>query len=256
MQKSNDIIIRLKNKLLLFLLFICLFPFTLTAQEIVNVVLVGDNGITEDVKKATSFIVVKHYNDSAFERLDYKMSAPLIKLRTYSDSNLTLLQGRYMEYHPSGELHIIGEYINNLKEKEWHYYDETGKENLIETYKAGELTASKLPDTSKKKDSITYKDEREAQFKIGKNEWNKYLQENLKTEVGLRSLKGGTVRVLFIINTDGKLSNINLKKSVEFVLDEEVLRVVRNSPPWIPAFQNGKTVKAYRVQPITFSVTQ
>ncbi len=249
-------IIKRKKKQLFFLLFIFFFQCTLAAQEIVNIVYVGDNGITEDVKKATSFIVIKQYNDSSFERLDYKMSAPLVKLRTYSDSNLTLLQGRYMEYHPSGELHIIGEYINNLKEKEWHHYDESGKENLIETYKAGELTASKLPDTSKKKDSITYKDEREAQFKSGKNEWNKYLQENLKTEVGLSSLKGGTVRVLFIINTDGKLSNVNVKKSVEFVLDEEVLRVVRNAPPWIPAFQNGKTVRAYRVQPITFSVPQ
>ncbi len=248
--------IKLKTKCLLFLLSICLSQFTVAAQEIVNIVLVGDNGITEDAKKATSFIVIKHYNDSAFERLDYKMSAPLIKLRTYSDSNLSVLQGRYMEYRTSGELHIIGEYNNNLKEKEWYYYDETGKQNLIETYKAGELITSKIPDTSKKKDSITYKDEREAQFKSGKNEWNKYLQENLKTEVGLSSLKGGTVRVFFTINTDGKLSNISLKKSVEFVLDEEVLRVVRNSPPWMPAFQNGKTVRAYRVQPITFSVTQ
>ena len=248
--------INLKNKCLLFILFICLFQCTSVAQEIVNIVFIDDNGITEDIKKATSFIVIKHYNDSAFERLDYKMSAPLIKLRTYSDSNLTLLQGQYMEYHPSGEVHVIGEYINNLKEKEWYYYDETGKENLIETYKAGELTASKLPDTSKKKDSTTYKDEREAQFKSGKNEWVKYLQANLKTDVAVRSVKGGTVRVLFIINTDGQVSNTKLKKSVEFVLDEEALRVFRNSPPWIPAFQNGKTVRAYRLQPITFFVTQ
>ena len=74
--------------------------------------------------------------------------------------------------------------------------------------------------------------------------------------MAVRSVKGGTVRVLFIINTDGQVSNTKLKKSVEFVLDEEALRVFRNSPPWIPAFQNGKTVRAYRLQPITFFVTQ
>ncbi len=247
--------IKLKNKRYFLILLTILFQFTLTAQEIVNIVLVGDDGITEDIKKATSFIAVKKYSDSVYERLDYKMGAPLVKLRTYSDANLTILQGSYLEYYPSGGLHILGKYINNIKEKEWYYYDDTGKATLTEIYKAGELIASKIPDTSKKKDSIngiTYKDEREAEFRGGKKEWIKYLQKNLKSEVGLNSVKGGIVRVLFIVNTTGNTSNIYLKKSVEFVLDEEALRVIRNSPPWIPAFQNGKTLNAYRLQPITF----
>jgi len=244
--------IKLKNKRYLLILLTFLFQFTLTAQKIVNIVLVGDDGITEDIKKATSFIAIKYYSDSVYERLDYKMGAPLVKLRTYSDVNLTLLQGSYLEYHPTGELHIKGQYNNNLKETEWYYYDDKGKATLTETYKAGELLASKLPDTSKNKDSITYKDEREAEFKGGTNEWIKYLQKNLKGEVCENSVKGGKVRVLFTVNTDGNKSNICLKKSVEFVLDEESIRIIRNSPAWIPAFQNGKPVNAYRIQPITY----
>jgi protein TonB len=39
---------------------------------------------------------------------------------------------------------------------------------------------------------------------------------------------------------------------VEFVLDDEAMRVIEQSPLWQPAFQDGKNVNAYRVQPFTF----
>ena len=62
----------------------------------------------------------------------------------------------------------------------------------------------------------------------------------------------GKVRVLFVVNTEGKTAEIYLKKSAQFGLDEEALQIIKNSPTWKPAFQNGHIVKAYRVQPFTF----
>ena len=56
----------------------------------------------------------------------------------------------------------------------------------------------------------------------------------------------------FIVDTHGSTTNIYLQKSVEFVLDEEAIKVIQKSPVWIPALQNGKTVNAYRRQPFTF----
>lgn len=64
--------------------------------------MVGPNGITEDPKEATSFAVVKSYPDSHFERLDYKKAGPLIKVRTYKDLDLKILDGRYLEYATDG----------------------------------------------------------------------------------------------------------------------------------------------------------
>jgi protein TonB len=57
---------------------------------------------------------------------------------------------------------------------------------------------------------------------------------------------------MFIVNRDGKCIEVHLKKSVEFVLDQEAIRVVEQSPLWQPAVQDGKNVNAYRVQPLTF----
>ena len=59
-----------------------------------------------------------------------------------------------------------------------------------------------------------------------------------------------------LVNTNGATDDIYKEKSVEFVLDEVAIKVIQDSPPWTPAFQNGKTMKAYRRQPLTFVVKE
>ncbi len=234
--------------LLFFSLFISILSYS---QEIVNVVLVGDEGITEDIKKANAFIVVKKYPNS-FQRLDYKFNQPLQKLRTYSDSTLTVLQGPSYEYAFMGWLLLSGNYKDNTKDGDWDTFNDTGKVILTEKYDMGVLIKTVNPDTLKKEKSIEYKDEKEATFKKGDSGWKSYLIKNLNGELAAKSYNGGTVRVAFRVNTDGKCVDAYLRKSVEFVLDEEALRIIETSPLWNPAFQNGKNVNAYRIQPITF----
>jgi hypothetical protein len=240
-------------KLLLTLLFIGVLD-NCFSQEIVNVVMVDKNGITENAKDADAFIIVKKF-DNHFQRLDYKMHAPLVKERNYTDSTLTILQGKYYEYDANGILSLIGEYENNLKENTWNIYNDTGKVILQEKYKNGLLIETIDPDTVKKvepnKDSLD-KDEKEASFGKGKKDWMKYLVKNLKPDVSLNSVNGGQVRVMYIVDTLGRCTDITLRKSVEFVLDEEAKRIIYNSPLWNSAYQKGKKVKAYRIQPITF----
>jgi protein TonB len=38
-------------------------------------------------------------------------------------------------------------------------------------------------------------------------------------------------------------------------MEEEAVKVIRKGPAWVAAIQNGRPVKAYRKQPITFIVT-
>ena len=37
-------------------------------------------------------------------------------------------------------------------------------------------------------------------------------------------------------------------------LREEAVRVIKKSGKWVPALQNGRYVKAYRLQPVVFKV--
>lgn len=241
-------------KKMITVLLICLAGSPLFAQQIVNLVLVGDKGITEDIKEAHSFVLVKQY-PKGFQRLDYKMGAPLERLRTYSDSNLTVLNGPFYEYSFSGALTLSGEYINNLKEKKWLYYNDTGKVILEQYYEHGILIESVNPDTVKKKDPAQTKlrdGEIEAHYKRGDRDWMDYVRKHLDVNVSLKSVRGGQVRVGFTVNTSGKCVDVYLRKSVEFVLDEEAIRIIENAPTWEPAVQDGRKVNAYRIQPITF----
>jgi protein TonB len=233
------------------LLFIAPFIF---AQEIVNLVLVGKNGVTEKLEEATNFILVKKY-PGKYQRIDYKMHAPVQKVRTYSDSTLSVLDGDYYEYASNGAISKSGHYTMNEKTNDWYYYNDTGKVILKEQYEHNVLIKTINPDTVKEITTLknALKDEgREAIYKKGDSDWIKYLTKNLNADVGNQSVAGGQVRVMFIVNKEGKCIEVHLKKSVEFVLDDEAIRVIEQSPLWQPAFQDGKNVNAYRVQPLTF----
>ena len=239
------------------ILLLCLFTTVYSfSQEIVNLVLVGDKGVTENIKEAHSFIAVKKY-PGEYKRLDYKIGAPLQKVRSFSDATLKILQGNYYEYDLQGTLIKSGYYENNTKHKDWYYYNDTGKVILEEKYDKGVLIITVNPDTVKKIQGSLYDDifdkvEQEAAFKKGDKSWKKYLSENLNGDVAAKSVNGGEVKVMFVVNTAGKCIDVFLRKSVEFILDEEAIRVIENSPLWQPAYQNGRVVNAYRVQPITF----
>jgi protein TonB len=215
-------------------------------------VLVGKNGITKDIKDAVSFVAVKHYPNGSFEHLDYILHGTLQKLRTYSDSNLSVLNGRSFEYDALGYLSYTGYYSNNLKTGNWDHINDTGAMVKREQYEKGVLINADVKDTVKKKDPILYGDEREADFKGGSKNWINYLQKNIDQDAKSKSVKGGRVVLRFMLDTLGASTNIYLQKSVEFVLDEEAIKVIQKSPVWIPALHNGKTVNAYRRQPFTF----
>ena len=69
------------------------------------------------------------------------------------------------------------------------------------------------------------------------------MRRNLDAKVGLQSIKGGTVYVGFTIDTSGKIINVFIKKSVEYVLNEEAKRLIEKSSDWKPAFQDGRALK-------------
>lgn len=243
-------------KRFLFVFALLIATFTSTSQKIVNLIYVGDKGVTEDIKETRYFILVKEFPGTEFQRLDYKLHGPLMTVKTYKDSAMKILDGEFYGYRDNGLLQIMGAYAENKKNGRWYYYNDTFKVVKEEKYDHGTLLETIDPDTVKKEKAVEYPDEKEGEFKGGNKAWIKFIQSNLNADVAAKSVKGGKVMVGFMVNKDGDVKNIYLRKSVEFVLDEEALRVVYKSPKWVPAFQNGHTVNAYRVQPFTFQVIE
>ena len=92
----------------------------------------------------------------------------------------------------------------------------------------------------------------EASFPGGIAACMKYIADNFRYPniQGDCSIQGKIV-VSFIVNEDGNLNDIKVKKSVYSDLDKEAVRVVKSMPKWNPAKQKGKAVKTRYTLPIT-----
>ncbi|HMG83442.1 MAG TPA: energy transducer TonB [Ferruginibacter sp.] len=102
--------------------------------------------------------------------------------------------------------------------------------------------------------------EYKAEFQNGGLQaWAQYISRNIDADVPTRKKAPvGSYKVIirFIIDRDGKPTNIEAETSFGYGMEEEAIRVINNSPLWIPAFQNGKNVSSYIRQPIVFTVSQ
>ncbi len=98
----------------------------------------------------------------------------------------------------------------------------------------------------------------EAAFPGGVDAWRLYLQQNLKANVPVKKgAPAGAYKVIvkFIVSTDGQITDVEAETDYGFGMEKEVIRIIKKGPKWLPAMQNGKSVNAYRRQPITFLVT-
>lgn len=93
------------------------------------------------------------------------------------------------------------------------------------------------------------------QFDGGIAGWGRYLTANLKyPEMAKRNNITGRVIMSFIVEKDGKLSDIKVLRGIGGGADEEAIRVLENSPPWKPGVQNGKPVRVAYTMPIFFQL--
>ena len=98
----------------------------------------------------------------------------------------------------------------------------------------------------------------EAKFPGGDGKWRQYLERNCNAQVATdNGAPEGTYTtvVQFVVDKEGNISDVKSMTNHGYGMEEEAMRVIKKGPKWEPAVQNGRQVKAYRKQPITFQVT-
>ncbi|HMU46998.1 MAG TPA: N-acetylmuramoyl-L-alanine amidase [Chitinophagaceae bacterium] len=105
---------------------------------------------------------------------------------------------------------------------------------------------------------IFAKAEVEPQFPGGPEKWRDYLQRTINPLLPVDSGAAPgkyTVFIQFIVDKNGKTSNFKPLTKHGYGMEQEVVRILKAGPDWIPAMQNGKKVNAYVKQPVTFEIT-
>lgn len=119
----------------------------------------------------------------------------------------------------------------------------------ISPVEAEDLQAQKHPDTSKIYTSV----DQQPEFPGGVAAFQRYLAVNIRYPAkAFEEKKQGRVFVQFVIDREGAPIDVKIVRSVSSELDAEALRVVKNSPKWLPGKQSGVPVKVYYTIPINF----
>lgn len=102
-------------------------------------------------------------------------------------------------------------------------------------------------------DSISLFPDKEASFPGGVDAMVKYISKNVKyPNKAIKNNDQGKVFVQFVVEKNGKISNIEVLRGVSKELDKEAMRVVRKMPKWFPAELDGKPVRSRMRIPFNF----
>jgi len=196
------------------------------------------------------------YTDDSFhiktgEFLWYDSTGALTHRCNYENNKM---EGAETFYYPNGKVHMTGKNRNDHPDGEWVGYYPSGKISGKATYKNGNQSSAEFfnTDGSPNKEMKVFM--RDADFPGGPQQWLRFLNKTFRyPDQAVDKKIEGTVMVLFTVSKDGMVTKAHVEEPVNKFLDQEALRVVRESPEWQPAIMGGGYCDSYKRQPIIFS---
>ncbi|MCX2485132.1 energy transducer TonB [Pedobacter sp. MR2016-24] len=92
-------------------------------------------------------------------------------------------------------------------------------------------------------------------FPGGMDKFYAYLQKTVRyPPMAQENNIQGKVFMSFVVEKDGRLTDIKVERKLGGGTDEEAIRVLKASPKWTPGIQNGKPVRVKYNIPISFTL--
>jgi protein TonB len=101
----------------------------------------------------------------------------------------------------------------------------------------------------------------EIEAQVDPKQWVRHLQTQLQRYIEDAASAGMdpgtyTVQVKFLVERDGSIADVQALNDPGFGLGKGAVEVVKKGPKWKPGIQNGKPVRSYHTQPITFVIQE
>jgi periplasmic protein TonB len=93
---------------------------------------------------------------------------------------------------------------------------------------------------------------RSPQFPGGASAWLNFLSRHLRPPQDMDPGEKRSCQIRFSVDEDGSITNFQVIQSGGDEFDNEVIRVLKKMPKWLPAIQNGKPASVSFTQPVTF----
>lgn len=176
-------------------------------------------------------------------------------LNPFQDKNESHVLGR-QRLHPTSsvnnkcyyKLNFIVEYSEEEMSKFENFYVKvrnSGYNNIEKTFPSDKecLQSNKVEQVYE--NNIPNQNDKNAEYPGGSDVMLQYISKTIKYPVvaeenGIQ----GDVIVQFDVETDGRITNIAVQKSIDPSLDKEALRIVKNMPKWSPATKDGVAIRS------------
>lgn len=256
---------------------ICFLVIALYAHSQDSAYTYYDAAWKETSKDKAAYTRVKFKNGSDWSVIDRFKSGAIQMKGSFSNDSCTIKNGSFTWFHDNGLPYHSAEFKNdrqagketlyyedgkkqaegvhadNGAEHDWISYFPSGTVSGKAHYKGDDQVSASFfnEDGSPNKTLKVFM--QESKFPGGDRGWAQYLQSEMNyPKKAVKNEIQGTVVVQFIVTENGAISNVEVAKSVDPLLDAEAVRVVKKMPSWQPAFFAGRNVKSYKKQPITF----
>lgn len=101
----------------------------------------------------------------------------------------------------------------------------------------------------------------EVEATVDVQAWKQNLETGLQPIVEKAARKGMkpglyTVQVRFLIEKDGSISDVKALNDPGYGLAKGVEKIISKGPKWTPGTVNGKVVRSYHSQPVSFVISK
>jgi TonB family protein len=175
------------------------------------------------------------------------------KLSSEGNYANNLQTGKWKMFYPDGHLHWTANYTGKGKiDGEVTYFYPNGNVKRSDIYAKGKFRKGKCF-TISGADTTWFPTRKNPVFKGGEGKMFKFIKENTIYPEYVKNLGiQGRVFVSFVVEVDGTLSEIKLRRGVYWLLDQEVLDMIAKMPPWEPGQLEGKPVRVQFNLPVSF----
>ena len=257
-------------------IFTLLNLFTAQAQEKIDTLFYDASWSETDIKENIQYYRLAAKAEDGYDIVVYYIHGGVYCTGLISSLDSEFRIGYFRFYDKGWKLKCEGNYKNNKQDGLWktYYYNKKIKWeiNYSEGKYHGKLisyypTGNKKREDNYEMDSLKsgecfsetgenvdfYKFETMPKFPGGDDSLMRYLMYNVKyPKVALKKEIEGQVLVNFVINIDGSIGEVKVKKSINPMLDEEAVRLVKLMPLWQAGMQDGKAVPVHFDLPINF----
>lgn len=182
-------------------------------------------------------------SENGTHRKTYYLDGSIKNSDQFSNLKRKIRDGYAKTWYKSGGKKTVAFYVKDKLEGIQTGFYENGQVKRSETFENNKFIGGKCFDENGTE--IAFFPYRiNPVFPGGMTAFYKYVGENFKAPNSAK----GRIKVNFVVEIDGALRDFKVTEGLNYAMNVEALRVLFNSPPWIPGKIDGEDA------PVTFSL--